>query len=63
MIDQENMVVLPQAYDTALCKNNNVTARWHSITINLRLDVGYRFGIGLQPSDIDFDVESTIAAL
>jgi hypothetical protein len=56
------IAALPQVHDTALCKKNNMTARWHSVTINLRLDIGYRSGIGLQPSDVDFDVESTITA-
>lgn len=55
-------LVLPQVRETAVSEKNNMTTGRHSVTIDLRLDISDRFGIGLQPSNIDLDIEGTIAA-
>jgi hypothetical protein len=38
-----------------------MTTGRHGVTIHLRLDIGDRFGIGVQPSNIDLKIEGTIA--
>jgi hypothetical protein len=48
---------LPQIDKTALGKENNVTARRHRETVNLRLDIDDLLSVGFQPRNVDLDIE------
>lgn len=48
---------LPQVDKTTLSEKDEVTAARHRVTIDLGLDVDDRLRVGLQPGDIDLDVE------
>jgi hypothetical protein len=47
----------PQVDETALSKEDDVAARGHSEAVDLGLDVRDRLGVGLQPCNVDFDIE------
>ena len=47
----------PQVNETALGEEDDVTTIWHGETVDLGLDVGDGNSIGLEPGDIDFNVE------
>jgi hypothetical protein len=51
----------PQVNETALGEEDDVATIWHGETVDLRLDVGDGNSIGLEPGDIDFNVEVTDA--
>ena len=54
---------LPQVDETTLSKKDDVTSTGHGIAIDLRLDVDNLFGVGLQPGNIDFNVEVANAGI
>ena len=49
--------------ETALSEENDVATRSHGVAVNLWLDVGDRFGVRLQPGNIDFNVEVANAGI
>lgn len=51
-----------QVNETALSEEDDVTAVLHEETVNLGLDVLHRLGVGLEPGNIDFDIEVTDVA-
>ena len=48
-----------QVDETALSKEDDVTAVLHEVAVDLGLDVLDGLGVGLQPGNIDFDIEVT----
>jgi len=48
---------LPQVYKTTISKEYDVAAVGHGIAVNLRFDVDNRLGIGLEPCNIDLNIE------
>jgi len=46
---------------TTLSKENDVAAIGHGEAVDLGLNVGDRLSVGLQPGDVDFNVEMTNA--
>lgn len=50
-------ICLPQVYKTTVGQQNKVATAGHSITINLRLDVGDRCGICFEPCNVYFNIE------
>ena len=48
---------------TTLSKKDDVAAVGHGETVDLGLNVGDGLGVGLQPGDVDFNVEVTNAKL
>jgi hypothetical protein len=46
-----------QVDQATLGKQNDVTAVLHQETVNLRLDVLDGLGVGLEPGNINFDIE------
>jgi hypothetical protein len=46
-----------QVDKTAISKQNYVVAAGHEVSVDLWLDVGDALGIGLQPRDVDLDIE------
>jgi hypothetical protein len=42
---------------TSLSQQNDMASVGHSITVNLRLDVLDRLGIGLEPGNVNLDIE------
>jgi len=46
---------------TALSEKDDVAATGHGEAVNLRLDVADRCSVGLQPGDVNFNVEVTNA--
>ena len=42
---------------TAFCKEEDVTAAWHGVAVNLGLDIDNLLSIGLEPCDVDFNVK------
>lgn len=44
---------------TTLSKEDDVAARGHLEAVDLRLDVLDRLGVGLEPGDVDLDIEVT----
>ena len=51
-----------QVDKTALSKEDDVASVLHEEAVNLGLDAGDRLGVGLEPSNIDFDIEVTDVA-
>jgi hypothetical protein len=47
----------PQVYKTSLSKEDDVTAGRHSVAVNLGLDIDSLRGVGLQPCNINLNVE------
>jgi hypothetical protein len=45
--------------ETALSKENDVTAVGHQVAVNLGLDALDGLGVGLEPGNVDFNVEVT----
>jgi len=52
---------IPKVDKTSLSKENDVTSVSHGESINLRLHVGDGLGVGLQPGNVDLNVEVTNA--
>jgi hypothetical protein len=46
-----------QVDETTLSEEDDVSARWHEESVDLRLDVLHAFGVLLQPRNIDLDIE------
>ena len=55
------MSIVPQIDKAAFSQENDVTAIGHCKAINLRLNVDNRDSVGLEPSNIDFNIEVTNA--
>lgn len=51
-----------QVDETTLGEEDNVTARLEGVSVDLRLDVGVLSGVGLEPRDVDLNVEVTDVA-
>jgi len=49
--------------ETTLSKEDDVTAVGHEETVNLGLDVLDRAGVGLEPSNVNLDIEVTNVCL
>ena len=45
--------------ETTFGEEDDVPAGWHGVPVNLRLDVHDRYGILLQPSDVDLNIKVT----
>ena len=52
-----------QVNETALSEEDDVTAVLHEETVNLGLDVLDRAGVGLEPSNVNLDIEVTNVCL
>lgn len=48
--------------ETSLSEEDDVTTVGHRVAVDLRLDVRDRLGVGLEPGDVDLDVEVTDVA-
>lgn len=51
-----------QVDETTLSEEDNVSARLEGVSVNLRLDVRVLSSVGLEPSDVDLNVEVTNVA-
>ena len=51
------MVNIPKVDETSLSKEDDVTAVSEGVAVNLRLDVDGLLSVGLQPSNVDLNVE------
>ena len=51
-----------QVNETSLSEKNDVSSVLHGVSVDLGLDVDLLGGVGLEPCDIDFDVEVTNVA-
>lgn len=48
-----------QVDETSLSEQDDVSSGSHGVSVDLRLDVADLFGVGLEPSDVDFNIEVT----
>lgn len=48
---------VPEVNKTTFGKEDDVAARWHRKAINLGFNIDCMFSIGLQPRNIDLDIE------
>lgn len=48
---------VPEVDETTLSEENDVSAVGHGEAVNLRLDVDAFLGVGLQPGNVDLNVE------
>lgn len=46
-----------QVDETTISKEDDVSSAGHGISVNLRLDVDVLLCVGLEPGDVDFDIE------
>lgn len=51
----------PEVHKTTLSKQDDMATVGHGVTIDLGLDIDDRFRVGLEPGDIDLDIEMTDA--
>lgn len=52
-----------QVDESALGEQDDVSARLHFVSVDLRLDLNVLGGVGLQPGDVNLDIEVTDAGL
>lgn len=52
---------LPKVDKSAFSKEDDVTSRFHGESVDLGLDVDGLLGVGLQPGNVDLNVEVTDA--
>ena len=53
----QSVKTLPQVHKTTLSKEYDMPTVRHGIAVNLRLDVNNRLSVGLQPCNIDLNIE------
>jgi hypothetical protein len=51
------LIYAPEVDETTLGEENDVPARGHCVTVNLRLNVDRLLGVCLQPGHIDLNIE------
>jgi hypothetical protein len=57
------LVYAPKVHETTLSEKNDVSARGHCVTVDLRLNIDRLFGICLQPGNIDLNIEVANTAM
>jgi len=51
-----------QVDETSISKQDDVSSAGHGVSVDLRLDVGVLFGVGLEPCNVNLDIEVTDVA-
>ena len=53
---------VPKVNETTLGKQDDVAAVGHGVSVDLRLDVAAGGSVGLEPGDVDLNIEVTDAS-